>query len=691
MERAVAGSRQRVETGAHSPQQTPDSSQMGSMAPSPSTSFTPLTLRTLGDAGVYHEDAPLPLLGPGKPFALLVYLALTPGRRTSREFLLDLLWADLDPERARRALRQTLFHLRRLLGEEALTGTEELTLTGAIDTDRDRFLRELERGDPQTAVALYGGNFLPAFGVPGGASFEHWADLERDRLQTAFLRSADILVRRLLNESHFKEAQRLARRIRELVPENERAWRLVLETTVAGQDLVAAAVEAKALEGWAEREEIALESSTRLLLARARGLAPSREGGANGSELIAELTGREREFSTITSAWEGCRNGRARHLHLTAPAGFGKSRLLRDACSRLAASGARVVRVQGTPGDREVPYAFAADLAWAIATLPGSAGVAPSSAATLVALNPALSSQFAALADTAQGEEALRRRLHAMADLVQSVAHEQPFVLAIDDLHWIDRLSYRILEGLFSRFDTAHLLCLTAARPERIPAAEGCVTLRLAALSREQISSLVSALGSLPEQEPWSAHFIAGLQQATGARPARHGNPSVSPSIRGVLTLDHNEWRCLGAGVAAVAPPGGRSAPRAGAGAATGAAMAARAALHGWHVDRQRIARAGRRIFSGGDCRSPRSTRASGVGHQRRGTMEHRARRNRRSVSSGADRRAAACGPPLHRRIPRGHGRRGCRYPAAGGTPFSDRRRRQHGAAAAPSLCARGP
>lgn len=518
---------------------------MAAVAPSESTSSTPLTLRTLGDTGLYPEGAALPRLGPGKPFALLVYLALTPGRRASREFLLDLLWADLDPDRARRALRQTLFHLRRLLGEEILAGTEELTLSSEIEVDRNRFLAKLEDGATEAAIELYAGHFLPEFGVPGGAAFEHWADLERERLQTAFLRSADLMVRRQLNESRFKEGQRLARRVRDLVSDNEGAWRLVLETTVAGQDLVAAAVEAEALEGWADREGIALELSTRLLLARARGLAPNRESGANGSELVAELTGREREFSMITSAWEGCRNGRARHLHLTAPAGFGKSRLLRDACSRLAASGARVVRVQGTPGDREVPYAFAADLAWAIATLPGSAGVAPSSAAALVALNPALSTQLAAPADTAQGEEALRRRLHAMADLVQAVAHEQPFVLAIDDLHWIDRLSYRILEGLFSRLDAAHLLCLTAARPERLPAAEGCVTLRLAALSREQISSLVSALGALPEQEPWSAHFISGLEQATGGSPLLVMQTLRFAIDQGALTLDYNEWHCL--------------------------------------------------------------------------------------------------------------------------------------------------
>lgn len=206
------------------------------------------TIRTLGTAGLYAADGGELLLGPGKPLALLVFLALSPGRRTSRESLMDLLWADLEPERARSALRQVLFHLRRLLGDEALPGTEELSLAIPLDTDRDRFLAAIEQGNLEAAVGCYAGPFLPAFGVPGGAAFEHWADLERDRLRTAFLRSAEILVRRHLNQSRFREAQRLARTVRDEVPHTEAAWRLLLEAIVAGRDFVAAAVEADAFE-----------------------------------------------------------------------------------------------------------------------------------------------------------------------------------------------------------------------------------------------------------------------------------------------------------------------------------------------------------------------------------------------------------------------------------------------------------
>ena len=504
----------------------------------------PLLLRTLGTAGLYADAGAEQLLGPGKPLALFAYLALTPGRRISREFLMELLWADVEPDRARNALRQALFHLRRLLGESAVPGTEELTLACTVDTDRDLFLDSVERGDLDGAVERYTGSFLPDFAAPGGAAFEQWCDLERTRLQTAFLSSAELVVRRRLNESRVKDALRIARRARDLVPAAESAWRLVLESVIAARDFVAAAVEAEALESFADQEGTSLEPATRAAIARARQVTAGPADTEGSSVLVADLTGREREFSIITGAWDAARTGHARHLHLTAPAGLGKTRLLRDAAARLRAGGARVVEVRGAPGDRDIPYAFAGDLAMAIAALPGAAGIAPASASALIALNPALSSRLSGAPDTAVGDEALRRRIQALGDLVGAVAYERPFALAVDDVHWIDAQSYRVLEGLFARLAGAPVLCLTAARPERVPAGDAMTVLPLSPLTPAQVGSLVFALGAIPDGAAWGSAFVAGLHASTRGSPLL-----ILESLRlaldeRILTLDVTGWSC---------------------------------------------------------------------------------------------------------------------------------------------------
>ena len=75
------------------------------------------TFRLLGTIeltadGVSLEDV---LRGP-KRVALLAYLAIaTPRGPQRRDSLVALLWPELDQERARAALRHTLYHLRRAL------------------------------------------------------------------------------------------------------------------------------------------------------------------------------------------------------------------------------------------------------------------------------------------------------------------------------------------------------------------------------------------------------------------------------------------------------------------------------------------------------------------------------------------------------------------------------------------------
>ena len=116
--------------------------------------------------------------------------------------------------------------------------------------------------------------------------------------------------------------------MRELTPDHEATGRLVLETFIASRDFVSASMEANALVQWAKTEGLVMESATRAAIARARRDDTSVDRDHGSTALVAELTGREREFSAITTAWGAVRTGPARHLHLSAPAGHGKTWLL---------------------------------------------------------------------------------------------------------------------------------------------------------------------------------------------------------------------------------------------------------------------------------------------------------------------------------------------------------------------------
>ena len=119
-----------------------------------------------------------------KALALLVFVAAGGDRGVRRDRLAAYLWPESDAQRARGALSQTLYVLRKQLGEpELFTGTQTLWLNpDAIESDLWDFHEALDRGDLETAVGLYGGPFLDGFFVAGSVELEGWISEERASL-----------------------------------------------------------------------------------------------------------------------------------------------------------------------------------------------------------------------------------------------------------------------------------------------------------------------------------------------------------------------------------------------------------------------------------------------------------------------------------------------------------------------------
>lgn len=503
-----------------------------------------LTLTTLGVVALESARGSAPLLTPGKPLAMVTYLALAPRRTARREHLVDLLWADLAPDKARHALRQTIWYLRQLLGADCLTAARsgEIVLTLPLTTDRDQFLAALEAGELERAVGVYQGEFLAGFAAPGGVEFEHWADVERQRLRSAFLRAAETLARRCMDQGHFRDAQELARRARDAARSSEAAWRLLLECHAAGGDQLGFTMEASGLSQMLTAEQREPEPATRLLLSRGRENRPE---AAPGSSLSPALVGREREFATIIAAWESVTRHAGRHVHLSAPAGLGKSRLFADIHRRFRGLGTTVVTLRANPGDRAIPYSYLSELARALTNLPGAIGVSPASASSLVALNPVLSTRFAAQADSATGGEALRRRAAALTELLTAVTEEQPCALLLDDLHWADAASRQALRPLLDRVGDLRALILTAARPiaEAGIAGESAQVMVLAPLTVAQTGELLASLGQIPEAQ-WSLRLAEDLTRATGGSPLLLLETLQLAVDRGWLGIRDGSWRC---------------------------------------------------------------------------------------------------------------------------------------------------
>jgi len=125
---------------------------------------------------------------PNKKLAgLLAYLACTQPIPQHREKLATLLWGSHFDTQARQNLRQALFRLRRVLGQDVLLGNgEEVSLApGSIVCDAaqlEALTRQGTRASLTQAVELYKSRLLVDITVPEGA-WSDWLDSERVRLE----------------------------------------------------------------------------------------------------------------------------------------------------------------------------------------------------------------------------------------------------------------------------------------------------------------------------------------------------------------------------------------------------------------------------------------------------------------------------------------------------------------------------
>ncbi|MBV6522643.1 MAG: hypothetical protein MNPFHGCM_02791 [Gemmatimonadaceae bacterium] len=142
-----------------------------------------LRLRTFG--GVLIEGSDGPISGPASQRRRLALLALLAAseRGLTRDRLIAYLWPDSAEDRARHALAQLLYGLRRELGEEVIRG-DAVTLrlnSSRLTSDIAEFRDAIARNELERAVQIYSGSFLEGFFLSGCPEFDRWVeDIRRD-------------------------------------------------------------------------------------------------------------------------------------------------------------------------------------------------------------------------------------------------------------------------------------------------------------------------------------------------------------------------------------------------------------------------------------------------------------------------------------------------------------------------------
>jgi DNA-binding SARP family transcriptional activator/tetratricopeptide (TPR) repeat protein len=415
-----------------------------------------------------------------KACGLLAYLALQPERMHSREVLADLLWPESGPEQSRASLRQAIVTLRRDCDAVSpgliVVDGDRLGLDHTrIQVDVAKFeecLAGATEGNLKTAMALYRGPLLDGLAV-SASTFESWLRTHRQRLTQLSLRTFESRIAATLESAPVLAAD-LANGLLALDPTNEAGHRALMHVRAAQGDR-AAAIRQYQLCITTLRRELGVQPSveTRDLYqqilragassAQARGSTPVPVAAAVPQTM---LIGRRDELARLTSAVGGTAQGRGSLLAVISEAGIGKSRLVAELVDQTRRLGHGVLIGHCYDAEQILPYQV-----WTNALLPlaGSEALRRLSAdkrAALVALSPTLSSS----ARPATSAQLLDPRpiFEAVAALLFEAAAERPLLVVLEDLHWADELSIRLLAFIGRQLRDRAIALVATVRAEEL-------------------------------------------------------------------------------------------------------------------------------------------------------------------------------------------------------------------------------
>jgi DNA-binding SARP family transcriptional activator len=195
-------------------------------------------LKLFGAVSLTSDGNPVaPAASQRRRLALLAILAAAPEGGVSREKLVWYLWPDMDPKQARHFLADSVYAIRKGLGQDAILAVgDNLQLNpSVVHSDVAEFRQALAGGDMERAVRLYEAAFLDGFFVTDAAEFERWADAERNQLAESNATALEQLARAAESKGDHAAAVTWWRRRQVLDPLNSRvAFHLMTALDASG-------------------------------------------------------------------------------------------------------------------------------------------------------------------------------------------------------------------------------------------------------------------------------------------------------------------------------------------------------------------------------------------------------------------------------------------------------------------------
>ena len=226
---------------------------------------------------------------------------------------------------------------------------------------------------------------------------------------------------------------------------------------------------------------------------------------------LAALVGREEETALLVRRWQQAAEGDGQIVLISGEAGLGKSRITQGLKERAGEEIRNRVLYYCSPFHRDTPFHPAIDQLERVLRLDRRDSVEQKLdklEAVLVQLGmpvrsvaPLFASLLSLRAEARYGplgwspEDTKKKTLEALVAVVEAMASQQPVLMVVEDLHWIDPSTLEMLNLLVERIPNRRVLLLATSRPEFDPPwgdRPHISHVRLRRMNRKESAALVS-------------------------------------------------------------------------------------------------------------------------------------------------------------------------------------------------------
>lgn len=202
--------------------------------------------------------------------ALFIYLTIE--RRVARDALTAMFWPESDSANAKHALRQSLYHVTKVLGcHEWLDSRAcEILVRDGVRADTIAFEQAIDCGHNELASRLYQGPFLGGVHLVDLPSWESWVDARRAKYARAFRKVCRELLDSRLAARDFAGAIAVGERWTAPDPTDDEAQHRFITTLALAGEPGEAVRQYETYERLLAREELQPLDETRQLIEQLR-------------------------------------------------------------------------------------------------------------------------------------------------------------------------------------------------------------------------------------------------------------------------------------------------------------------------------------------------------------------------------------------------------------------------------------